>query len=281
MPTGELAAVEARVPTGIPARAPVLLVPGYTGSKEDFLPLLPRLAAAGHWAVAFDQRGQYESGGWPVSAAYSVDALAGDVLAVVDALGGQPVHLLGHSFGGLVARAAVITAPRRFASLTLLCSGPAAISGARARRIEMMEPLLREGGVPALRPHLEVEWRAARLAGASAAQVDFLRTRFLRSSAAGLAGMGSALRTEPDRVAELVAAGVALLVAYGVDDDAWPPAVQAAMAARLGARAVEIAGAAHSPAVEAPAATVAALLAFWAGVEDRVPTGGSSATMPP
>lgn len=38
-----------------------VFIHGYTGSKEDFSPVLPLLAAAGITAVAYDQRGQYQS----------------------------------------------------------------------------------------------------------------------------------------------------------------------------------------------------------------------------
>src|SRR5690606_20183834 len=41
----------------------VLLVPGWTGSKEDFAALLPLLADAGFDVTAYDQRGQYETPG--------------------------------------------------------------------------------------------------------------------------------------------------------------------------------------------------------------------------
>ena len=54
-----------------------------------------------------------------------------------------------------------------------------------------------------------------------------------------------------------------VLVAYGENDDAWPPRTQAAMAERLGARREVIAGAKHSPAVEATEATVKVLDDFW------------------
>jgi pimeloyl-ACP methyl ester carboxylesterase len=52
-------------------------------------------------------------------------------------------------------------------------------------------------------------------------------------------------------------------VLFGAEDDAWPPAEQRDMARRLGARSVAVPGAAHSPAVENPAGTAAALLDFW------------------
>src|SRR3954471_3513098 len=108
--TGPLVALD----TGAGDGATVLLVAGYTGTKEDFAPILAPLAAAGVRAVAIDQRGQYESPGPDDPAAYSVDVLAADVLLVSALLrgeGGGPLHLLGHSFGGLVCRGAVLADP--------------------------------------------------------------------------------------------------------------------------------------------------------------------------
>src|ERR671927_1325751 len=70
-------------------RGTVLLVPGFTGSKEDFAPLLRPLCAAGHRVVALDQRGQFESPGPDDPARYTVAELAGDVVAVGRSLAGQ------------------------------------------------------------------------------------------------------------------------------------------------------------------------------------------------
>ena len=78
--------------------------------------------------------------------------------------------------------------------------------------------------------------------------------------------MADALLTEPDRVAELAATGVPVLVAHGAADDAWTPAAQADMAVRLGARHEVVDRSVHSPAIENPARTLAVLLDFWASV---------------
>jgi pimeloyl-ACP methyl ester carboxylesterase len=80
-----------------------------------------------------------------------------------------------------------------------------------------------------------------------------------------LIGMGDALTSEPDRVEELRATGLPVLVLHGAADDAWSPAQQADMAQRLDSAYAVVAGGAHSPAVEAPEATVRELLAFWGG----------------
>lgn len=241
----------------------VLLVPGYTGSKEDFRLLLDPLAAQGFRAIAIDQRGQYETPGPDDASAYAVASLAGDLLALVDELG-APVHLVGHSFGGLVARAAVIARPSAVRSLTLLSSGPAALTGPRVQALPFLRPLLESGGIVALADALDaVTAQLPPELQRPPEEAAFLRTRFLRNHPTGLLAMADALVTEPDRVADLAATGVRTQVVYGEDDDAWAPDLQAEMAHRLGAPAVVIPAAAHSPAVENPSAVLAALVAFF------------------
>jgi pimeloyl-ACP methyl ester carboxylesterase len=243
--------------------APVLLLPGYTGSKEDFAAILDPIAAAGFRVTAIDLPGQHESPGLPELDDYSPPNLGAIVAALATTLG-PDVHLLGHSFGGLVARAAAIAAPSRFRSLVLLSSGPAQIDGLRRQRIEQMEPVLSASGLPGV--YAAMQAAAVETPGYSAPPdelAEFLERRFLGGSPTMLQGMGDALRHEPDRVAELTATELAVLVLHGVDDDAWLPEQQREMAQRLGARYVVIPGAAHSAAAENPQATVDALVAFW------------------
>jgi pimeloyl-ACP methyl ester carboxylesterase len=259
LPGGSIAGLQAGNPDGRPA----LLVPGFTGSKEDFGPILdPLAAAAGYRVTAIDLPGQYESPGRGDVAAYTVDALGFVVRAVAAQLGDR-VHLLGHSFGGLVSRAAAIGDPAAFVSLTLLSSGPAGLDGGRRARMDLLRPVLMTHGIAAVYDAMQALERAEPgYVARPAALSDFLRRRFLASDPAMLLGMGEALVDEPDRVDALIATGLPLLVVYGTDDDAWTPDVQAQMAKRLGVAAVEI-PAAHSPAIDDPSGTVAALVAFW------------------
>jgi pimeloyl-ACP methyl ester carboxylesterase len=263
VPGGPLAALEL-AGDGVP----VVLVPGFTGSKEDFRLLLAPLARAGRRVVAIDQRGQYESPGPDDQSAYTVEALAADLLAALDALGGAPVHLVGHSFGGLVCRAAVLKRPEAVRSLTLLCSGPSGLTGPRVALLPMLADVLAQGGLPLLVDTVEALGADDPRTEAVTADVRaFLRARLLACSATGLIAMAAALTGEPDLVAELRACGVPVLVLHGADDDAWSPAVQAEMADRLGARYVVVPNAMHSPAVENPAPTAAALNEFFADAE--------------
>lgn len=270
-PRGPLAVLDTAPDGGPSEHPPALLVPGYTGSKEDFAPVVDPLVDAGYRVVALDMRGQFESPPVADPAAYTVEALAEDLALVVDDLsagrtGG--IHLLGHSFGGLVARRAALARPSAFASLTLLASGPGGLVGARAERLSYMEPLLAQAGIAGVYDVLERLGQADPRWLATPQPVrDFLRRRFLASSTTALNGMADAMLGEPDRVAELRRTGLPVLVAHGPDDDAWAPEDQTDMASRLGARHVVIPGSIHSPAIENPDATVATLREFWADTE--------------
>ncbi|MGY2084983.1 alpha/beta fold hydrolase [Blastococcus sp. SYSU DS0539] len=262
---GPLAALDTG---GTAVRGTVLMVAGYTGSKEDFAPLLRPLAEAGYRVVALDQRGQYESPGPDDPAGYSVEILGGDVIAVARVLreeSGEPLHLVGHSFGGLVTRAAVLAEPSLFTTFTLLGSGPSRLTGRRAELLDHLGPLLDTGGVPLVHQTLEqVAMTDPKAQAVPAPTREFYTRRFLRNSAAGLRGMADAMLAEPDRVAELKATGVPVMVAHGEADDAWLPHVQADMAQRLGARHEVINSSIHSPAVENPPRTLEVLCDFWA-----------------
>lgn len=261
---GPLAALDTG---GAGERGTVLLVAGYTGTKEDFAPLLAPLCAEDYRVVAVDQRGQYESPGPDDPARYSVAELGEDVVAVGRALRAEttgPLHLVGHSFGGLVCRAAVLADPGLFSSFTLLGSGPGRLGGHRAQLLDHLGPLLDAGGVPLVHETLEqISMTDPKAQAVPEPTRAFLARRFLRNSAAGLRGMAAALLAEPDRVAELAATGVPVLVAHGVADDAWSPDVQAEMARRLGARHAVIDASIHSPSIENPPRTLQVLLDFW------------------
>lgn len=253
----------AAVQTGSPNDPPVVLVPGYTGSKEDFGPVLAPLAAAGFFVTAIDQPGQFESPGPESPDDYTPDLLA-QVLGDLSAGLGPGVALLGHSFGGLVARAAVIAAPERYRSLVLLSSGPAHLDGSRRVSMDRLAPVLAGRGLPGV--YAAIQAAAIVDPGFVAPPPDiaeFLERRFLAGSPAMLQGMGDALRGEPDRVAELAETAVPILVVHGESDDAWSPATQRDMANRLGAQYAVVPDAAHSAAVENPEALVEALISFW------------------
>nr|WP_246422200.1 alpha/beta hydrolase [Nocardiopsis mwathae] len=250
-------------------RQTAVLVPGYTGSKEDFIALLQTLAQAGRSVLAIDMPGQYESPGPADPASYTREGLGRAVAELVRALDEGPVHLLGHSFGGLVTRETVLAGDVPLLSLTLMSSGPSAISGLPAADAQRLKAALEDSPT---RDRLRRIWeehldRPARSSGISEEIHAFLRARMLANHPEGLVRMAGALLDAPDRCAELNRLTLPKLVIYGENDDVWPTDVQADMARRIGARRVVIPGACHSPNVEAPETTASALTRFWHGAE--------------
>jgi pimeloyl-ACP methyl ester carboxylesterase len=273
---GPFAALEAEPASGVCEREAALLVPGYTGSKEDFLAVLGQLAGGGRRVFAIDMRGQFETPGAPDHDGYSASALGSDITALLRATGAK--HLLGHSYGGLIAREAVLaSAGGELASVTLMSTGPAALTGPRAEELGgMLKVLGAEDDLPAqaaLQAGISDIWQSylepqAVAAGVPGPVVAFLAKRMLSNDPNGLVLMARHLLTAEDRTAELARLrDLEILVIYGEDDNSWSPDAQEAMAARLGARRVCIPGAVHSPAVEAPATTAGTLTQFWNAAE--------------
>ena len=280
---GSFAALEAMPGSGVCERQPAVLVPGFTGSKEDFLAILHQLGAAGRRALAIDLRGQYQTPGPDDPGAYAIRELGADVAAIVDAVAVRAtgvddgelgkVHVVGHSFGGLVVREALLGGARHVGSVTFMSSGPAQLTGPAADELIALLGYLDGENPEVMRNTVEKIWDSvlgpqAVAAGVEPDIVAFLQDRMLANSPVGLKVMAKYLLQAPDRTSELAGGlHVPVLVLYGEDDDKWQPTAQEEMAGRVGAERVCIPGAAHSPAVEAPETTASALNRFWHAAE--------------
>jgi pimeloyl-ACP methyl ester carboxylesterase len=286
---GAFAALEAVPASGVCEREAALLVPGYTGSKEDFLAILDLLADGSRHAIAIDMRGQFETPGADDPSGYSAAALGADIAAIMCATGAR--HLVGHSYGGLTGREAVLAETgtgAQIVSFTLMSSGPAALTGPRAKELRAMLATLGAGdgqGMPdpgVLAAGISELWRTylepqTVAAGVPGHIVAFLGQRMLSNDPNGLVLMAKHMLTAPDRTAELARLDqIPVLVIYGENDNAWSPSAQENMARRLGARRLCIPAAVHSPAVEAPATTAGALTQFWDAAEAALAKSASA-----
>ena len=255
-----------------PASAPgaagenrALLVPGYTGSKEDYAPVLPFLGEAGWDVLAYSQRGQGGSAAPAGLGAYGMSDFVGDLIAVAEAWAGTTgrVHLLGHSFGGIVARAAVVARPDLFASVTLFCSGRAVHE--RMNTLTILDPL--PTGPGARQQVLRAYFPDMNFDEPGVGWAEFQRVRALDTASENLVGIARILsQLRPDTPA-LAATGVPVHVLYGDQDEIWPPSWYAEEAADLGARESIIRGGAHSAQLQFPQQWADLARAFWAEVE--------------
>lgn len=98
---------------------PVVLVPGPTDAWRSYQPVLDRLPREIR-AIAVSQRGHGESD--KPESGYRVEDFAGDVVALLDALGIERAVLAGHSGSCLVVRRAALGHPDRVAGLVLEAS---------------------------------------------------------------------------------------------------------------------------------------------------------------
>ena len=244
-----------------PSKGTVLLVPGFTGSKEDFLALLAVLARAGWDSATYDQLGQYESPHTHDETDYALPLLAADLLDVAASLAG-PVHVVGHSFGGLVVATAVGQRPEVFGSVVILACGLGPLSEPLA---SSLAPFLL---IPDGTPSRDV-WEI-RIAAQGPLDPDlspeiaaFVQEKFIASPLAAMKAKLRILLSGADLTADLAAAGLPVFVATGALDDYWALERQHAVAAQLGTSLHLLAGCGHSPNVDDPEQLARELGRFW------------------
>ena len=113
---------------------PVVLLHGFPEISYSWRHQLPALAGAGARAFAPDLRGYGDSDRPSEVEAYALRALVGDIVGLLDAIGADSAHLVGHDWGGSIAWVLASRAPERVRSLTILNS-PHPVASAEARQL--------------------------------------------------------------------------------------------------------------------------------------------------
>ena len=265
-PSGRLA----RIALG-PVDGPrVVLIPGATGSKEDFVLMLPLLAAAGFRVESHDLAGQYESAGagpWnldPPRTRYDERLFLADLLAVLDDGAGR-AHVLGYSFAATLAELALLERPDRFATLTLLSAPPE--SGQAFRSIKRIGPLSTVT-TPRVGAGLMLWGIRNNLNKVPPGRIAFVRERFALTRRESVDDIIGLMMRTPDLRADLATSPVPKLVAVG-EHDLWSRELHQRFAHEIGARfAVYPTG--HSPCETAPHQLVRDMMALFAEVDRTV-----------
>jgi pimeloyl-ACP methyl ester carboxylesterase len=251
----------------------VLLLHGLTQQSHAFDAVAARLTRR-HRCVALDLRGRGESG-W-AAGTYAIPQYVADVLALLDTLGLDAVHVLGTSLGGLIGLSLASAAPDRLRSLALNDIGPE-IDPRGAARVAAYA-----AEVPERFPDLTAvtEWALAQypwLRGLpSDALTDAIRWAVRRAPDGGWRlkfdpAIGRAPRPAPEAAraasqawwAALEALRGPILLVRGSESDILSPETAVAMEARQPRlHRVEVGGVGHAPSLVEPIAG-AALDAFY------------------
>ena len=228
---GEKLAVELYEPT---ARiADVVLVHGFTGSKEDFNELGPLLAEMGYRVLTFDNRGQHESSHSKREDGYSMPSLARDVIEIAQHYGFEKPHLLGHSFGGLVSQRAAVDAT-----------------------IHILETMTMEDSWNKYKEETDK----------LLPRYELYKKRWKASDPESTKRMAHHLQDTQALTQEIIATKIPVHVVYGENDDAWPMPMQDQMAKDLSAPRTIIKDAGHCPNEDQPEETVKVLASFWSAL---------------
>ncbi len=253
---------------------PILLLHGFTGSKEDFTEWLDPLAESGWHAVAPDHRGHGKSSKPDGESAYSIAILAGDALALADQLGWSHFALLGHSMGGYIAQSMAFSAPDRLDALVLMDTGHGAVKSLDPELVAAAVSVVRARGINALADILfgresPLETPAhRRLVAERPGFAEFEDYKFRAASPDLYASLATELVTLPDSLDKLrdLPPNLPVLVMVGEEDTPFLEFSRQMQRAIQGARLVVIPDAGHSPQFENPEAWWKAVSDFLDGV---------------
>jgi aminoacrylate hydrolase len=104
--------------------------------------------------VAFDNRGIGRS---TLGSALTIDGMAADALAIMDAEKIERFHVVGHSMGGVIAQALALRAPERICSLALLCTFARGSDGSKVTLPMLVTALRMRVGTRAMRRNAFLE----------------------------------------------------------------------------------------------------------------------------
>ncbi len=111
------------------AGTPVVLLHGFPDTSALWRHQVAALTGAGFRTIAPDMRGRGRSDRPPEVADYALTKIVGDVTGIMDALGVQRAHVVGHDWGAAVAWLVAMLAPTRVDHLVAISVGAPGAAG--------------------------------------------------------------------------------------------------------------------------------------------------------
>lgn len=230
-----------------PPDAPVVVLSSSLGTDLGMWDGVAQVLAGSLRVLRYDTRGHGGSATPP--GPWSIADLAGDVVALLDALEIPTASFCGLSLGGMTGMWLATHHPQRLERLVLCCTsaqlGPAQAWRDRAAAV-------RAGGMRAVAEPVVARWFTEGFPAAHRGELDRVRVMLLSSDPEGYARCCEAI-AEMDQRADLASVAAPTLVLGGLEDQATPPEHSRLIAQAVpGARLVLLPGAAHLAVVERP-----------------------------
>jgi len=249
---------------------PVVLVHGFTGNSRNWALTVPALRP--HYRIVSpDLRGHGLSAKPIRPEDYSLEAMAQDVIALIDRLGLAGCHLVGHSMGGMIAQVVALQAPALLRSLVLVDTSaepPGALrTEERARLIKI-----------AMEQGMEAVWEAQLALSPQAeelrAQPELLQAwkeQFLMTSREAYIYCAQHIANRRTLLGELGRLKLPVLIVCGEKDEPFVEPSYRMYRAIPGSRLEVIPDCGHTPQIERPHEFNHLLLSFLQEVDGASP----------
>jgi pimeloyl-ACP methyl ester carboxylesterase len=193
---------------------------------------------------------------------YTMDLLAGDVIALLDRLGIDRAVWVGHSMGGYITMAALRSAPERISGAAFVTTHPRADTPSRQlQRRESADVVMQQGPSTVAMSMLATLFASGVEGGSPMAQGIY--DMMVKTSPEGVAGSLLGMADRMDSTDSLRNVTVPTIVIAGSEDGIIKQdMIQDLLAALPRADLVQIEGAGHLPMIERPDETTAALRRF-------------------
>lgn len=249
-------------------RTALVLVHGWSGFASDFDP--PCVLPVARFPILIPElRGHGASTHTGRAEDYTLEALADDLQQVLAALSPAPVHLLGHSMGGMLALRVALAAPERVASLVLMSTSAEALSGIDRASLAQAGRIARQTGMSTLAALLQAradedpqrsaaDRRLEKSLGAESFW-HWRRSRLEAMDPEAYEALALAMLDQPSLRARLGDIHCPVLVLVGEEDEAFLSPARVLAEGIPHAQLCVLSRAGHQPQREAPEAWNAAL----------------------
>ena len=244
-----------------PASAPVVTLSHSLATDLSMWDPQMKALTARYRVLRYDTRGH--GGTEAPAAAYTLDQLADDARALLQALGIAKTHWIGLSMGGMIGQALALKSPELFLSLSLCDTSSRIPAEAKPLWQERIKTAQTQGMEPLVEGTI-ARWFTAPFREQHKDVVDPVRTMIRRTPPQGYAGCCAAI-SALDLTDRLPAIKLPTLIVVGEEDQGTPVAASQAIQAKIAGSHLEILkSAAHLANMEQPEAFTKALTTFLA-----------------